>query len=172
MLMHLLRHPVPMLLHRWNWKSAIFSSLCRALVFFFANLSSGLDAATQALIAEFLYRAVTAGFYGAITQAFRKSEPRWAASLIVMLGLPALSHTIEFFIHYLRGTPNLRASMTASVIFTIISTAFNLHAMRNGVLVVGPGERSLARDMRSLPMTIWTFVASGFGFRAEAPPAC
>jgi hypothetical protein len=170
MLLYLIRQPVPMLLHRWNWKSAIFSSLCRALVFFLATLSAGLEAATQALITEFLYRAVTAGFYGAITQAFRRSEPRWAATLIVMLGLPIFSHAIEFLVHYLRGTPNLRASIPASIGFTMISTAFNLHAMRNGVLVVGPGGHSLSRDMRRLPRTIWTFFTSGFGFRAAPRP--
>ena len=163
---HLLRDPVPTLIHRWNWKSAIFSSLTRAAVFFFANLSSGLDAATGALIAEFLYRSVSAGFYGALTQAFRKSEPQWAATLVVLVGVPGVSHLIEFLLHWLRGTPNLRTSILASLIFTLISTSFNLHAMRRGVLVVGQGGQSLEADMKSLPVTIWTFLRSGFGFRS------
>ena len=165
-LVALLRDPVPTLVRQWNWKSAIFSSLCRAAVFFFANLSSGIEAATGALVAEFLYRSVSAGFYGALTQAFRKSEPRWAATLVVLIGVPGVSHAIEFCLHWLRGTPNLRASILASLVLTLISTSFNLHAMRGGVLVVGSGEQSLADDMRSLPKTIWTFITSGFGFRA------
>ena len=169
MLLYLVRQPIPMLVHRWNWKSAIFSSLCRALVFFLANLSSGLDAATGAMVAEFFYRAVTSGFCGAITQAFRRSEPRWAASLVVMIGLPLLSHSIELMVHYLRHTPNLRTSIIASLLFTIVSTSFNLHAMRNGVLIVGPGEQSLWGDIRNLPRVVWTFLTSGFGFsRATA----
>lgn len=163
MLLALVRDPVPALIHRWNWKAAIFSSLCRGAVFFFANLSSGLDAATGALVAEFLYRAISAGFYGSMTQAFRKSEPRWAATLVALVFVPGVSHTIEFFLHWARGTPNLKASMIASVVFTLISTLFNLHAMRRGVLVVGQGEKSLWQDMRSLPLTVWTFIASGFG---------
>ncbi len=61
-LLALLRDPVPTLIHQWNWKSAIFSSLCRAAIFFFANLSSGMDAAIGALITELLYRSVSAGF--------------------------------------------------------------------------------------------------------------
>jgi hypothetical protein len=158
-LLALFRDPVPALIHHWNWKSAIFSTLCRSAVFFFANLSKGMDAATGALIAEFLYRAVSAGFYGALTQAFRKSEPRWVAMLLI----PAISHAIEFFVHWARGTPNLRTSIIASLLFTFISTSFNLHAMRRGVLVVGKGEQSIAADMRALPLTIRTFVASGFG---------
>jgi len=163
-LVHLLQDPVATLIHQWNWKSAIFSSLCRAAVFFFANLSSGLDAASNALITEFLYRSVSAGFYGALTQAFRKSEPRWAATLVVLVGVPGVSHAIEFGIHWLRGTPNLRTSILASLALTLISTSFNLHAMRQGVLVVGHGGQSLEADMRSLPSTIWSFITSGFGF--------
>lgn len=162
-LANLLRDPVPALIHRWNWKSALFSSSCRGAVFFFANLSSGLDAATGALIAEFLYRSVSAGFYGALTQEFRKAEPRWAATLVALIVIPGLSHLIEFAIHWLRATPNLRASIIASLLFTFISTSFNLHAMRRGVLVVGHGQQTLAHDMRSLPLTIWTFLTTGFG---------
>lgn len=165
-LLNLLRDPVPALVHQWNWKSAIFSSLCRGAVFFFANLASGLEAATGAMVVEFAYRSVSAGFYGALTQAFRKSEPRWAATLMVLVGVPGVSHLIEFAVHWLRGTPNLRTSILASLLFTLISTSFNLHAMRRGVLVVGNGGQSLEADMRSLPVTIWTFIRSGFGFRS------
>ncbi|MEI9814761.1 MAG: hypothetical protein WDO18_19945 [Acidobacteriota bacterium] len=92
------------------------------------------------------------GFYGALTQAFRK----------VMFGVPAFSHTIEFALHWLRGTPNLKVSILASFAFTIISTAFNLHAMRRGVLVVG-GGKSLWGDLRALPEVTLTFIGSGFG---------
>ncbi len=163
-LLNLLRDPVPMLIRQWNWKSAIFSSLCRGAVFFFANLSSGMEAAQGAMFAEFIYRCFSAGFYGALTQAFRKSEPRWAATLVVLIGVPGVSHAIEFCLHWARGTPNLRTSILASLILTLVSTSFNLHAMRRGVLVVGQGGQSLEADMRSLPVTIWTFITSGFGF--------
>jgi hypothetical protein len=146
----------------WHWKSAIFSSLCRSAVFFFTTLPFGLKAATGAMLAEFLYRAFAAGFYGALTQAFRKAEPRWAATIVVMFGVPAFSHTIEFFLHWMRGTPNLNVSILASFLLTIISTAFNLHAMRRGVLVVG-GGKSIWGDLRALPEVIITFVCSGFG---------
>jgi hypothetical protein len=91
-LANLLRNPVPALVYRWNWKSAVFSSTCRGAVFFFANLSSGVDAATGALAAEFLYRSISAGFYGALTQEFRKAEPRWAATLVALIVVPCVSH--------------------------------------------------------------------------------
>jgi hypothetical protein len=154
----LLRHPRETLILRWNWKAAFFSSVCRAAVFFLANLSTGLDAATGAMLAEFGYRAVTAGFYGAITQAFRAAEPRREATLAITLGLPIVSHAIEFSVHWLRGTPNLRTSIVASFAFTVVSTLFSLHAMRQGVLVVGHGSRSLGADVRLLPRTVVSFV--------------
>ena len=97
-------------------------------------------------------------------QNFRRAEPRWQASIAAGVGIPIFSHAIEFAIHSLRGTPNLRANILASVCFTVISTLFNLHAMREGVLVVGESGESIASDMRSLPKTIFTFVTSGFGW--------
>lgn len=137
----------------------MFSSLCRGLVFLLVNLSAGLEAASGAMLAEFAYRASTAGFAGALTQAFRAAEPRWAAAV----GIPLLSHVLEFSIHWIRGTPNLRLSIGASLVFTVFSTLFNLHAMRRGVLVVGRGSKPLVADLRALPMVILTFVNSGLG---------
>jgi hypothetical protein len=162
-LMSLTQQPYEMLIRRWNWKSSLFSSICRGGVFFFANLSAGVDAATGAMGAEFVDRAVTAGFYGALTQAFRKAEPRRAAMLIVAVGVPLLSHSIEFGIHWLRQTPNLRTSIASSVVFTIVSTLFNIFAMRRGLLVVGDGGKSVAHDIRALPRTVFFFIKSGFG---------
>ena len=156
------RDPQSILIARWNWKSAIFSSLMRGGVFFSATASAGLSAALGAMYAEFAYRSITAGFYGALTQNFRRAEPRWQASLAAGLGVPIFSHAIEFAIHSLRGTPNLRANILASICFTIVSTLFNLHAMRQGVLVVGESSGSIGSDMRALPRTIFTFLISPF----------
>ena len=101
---------------------------------------------------------MTAGFYGAITQQFRGAEPRWAAVWVVGAGIPVVSHTIEFAVHWLRGTPHLRSSVLASVCFTIFSTLFNLHAMREGVLLAGEGSGSLLADLRSIPRVMRSLV--------------
>ena len=162
-ILNALRHPHRFLIGHWNWKSAVLSSLSRSFVFFFANLHAGPEAAIGAMLTEFTYRGLTGGFYGGLTQAFRASEPRWLATLSVMFGVPAVSHTVEFTVHWLRGTPDLRTSMVASVSFTLLSTLFHLHAMRQGILIVGREGRSLAADFASLPRTIVSFVASGFG---------
>jgi hypothetical protein len=65
----LLRHPYKYLLQRWNWKSAVLSSLLRASLFFVTNLVAGLPAAIAAMKTELVFREITSGFYGALTEA-------------------------------------------------------------------------------------------------------
>jgi hypothetical protein len=156
-------HPYQLLIARWNWKSALFSSVLRALVFLCANLAAGWRAATGAMLAEFLYRALSAGFYGAITQALGEAEPAWAAGLAAMIALPLVSHSIELTVHVLRGTPKIVTSVIASVCFTAVSTLFNLYAMRRGALIVGHGSGSVADDLKRVPRLIAGFLAAGFG---------
>lgn len=154
----LLRHPIQLLVVQWNWKSAILSSVIRALLFFVANVSAGLDAALATMNTEFLYRACTAGFYAALTQSFRHVKPDWQATLTAMVLLPLVSHSIELLIHWLRSTPKLAISIFASACFTAVSTAYNLFAMRNGALIVGQDANPLWEDLRRTPGIIFKFV--------------
>jgi hypothetical protein len=150
-------HPQTHLLRCWNWKSAVLSSGFRSTLFFVANLSAGLDAATAAFVTELLYRGVTAGFYGALTQAFRDARPAWAGTVAAMLILPAIAHAIEFAVHWLRGTARLADSLALSIAFTALSTCFNLFAMRRGALTVGSGCTSLWTDLRRVPALLAAF---------------
>jgi hypothetical protein len=127
------------------------------MLFFVVNLGAGLDAAGSAMVAEFTLRAVTAGFYGALTQTFASLQPAWVATLAASLLLPVTAHSVEFAVHYVRGTPALAASIGASAAFTVISTQFNLYAMRRGVLIVGAGSLTLAGDLRRLPLVVAGF---------------
>lgn len=154
----LVRHPVRSLLHRWNWKSAVLSTILRASLFFAANLSAGLPAAVAAMNTEFLFRGVTSGLYGALTEAFREADPPWAAAVTVMILLPIANHSMEFLIHWVRGTQKLLPSILASVILTAISTLFNFYAMRRGALIVGSGRLSLRDDLLRLPRLFVDFV--------------
>lgn len=156
----LVRRPWSLIGRRWNYKAAVTSSICRAMLFFATNLSAGLDAASSALVTEFVLRFVTSGFYGAITQAFRAAEPARMATIMVMILLPALGHLTELAVHLARGTARLRASIVASVAMTCVTTAFNLFAMRHGVLVVGEGSASLWHDLRRLPGLVPAFLLS------------
>src|SRR5262249_44365135 len=127
-LLDLVSRPVDLLLRRWNWKSAFFSSLVRAIIFFFANRTAGLHAALGAMAAEYVYRAITSGFYGALTQHLSQIEPEWQAAAAATFLLPLSSHSLEFLVHWLRHTPHLKTSLIASVIFTLLSTLFHFYA--------------------------------------------
>ncbi len=154
------RHPWRYVARRWNYKSAAMSSLFRAMLFFAVNLSAGLGAAAGAMTAEFAFRFATAGFYGALTQAFRRVEPERTATLAVMVLLPVVGHSLELALHWSRGTPHLAASIAASVALTAFSTAFNLFAMRRGALIVGDGSRSLVQDLAHMPTLMGSFLLS------------
>lgn len=154
------RDPYHHLIRRWNWKSAVTSTLIRGAIFFSANLSAGLRAALGAMLADWSFRALLCGVSGSVTQSLRKAEPAWAATLSAIVLLPAFSHAVEFAVHWLHGTPKLAASILASVGFTILSTLFNLYAMRQGVFVVEEQDgKSLAYDFAMMPRMIAGFVA-------------
>jgi len=157
----LIANPRRVLIDKWNWKAAILSATLRAALFLCANLTAGWRAATGAMLAEFLYAAALAGFYGAIAQAFSEADPPWAAALTAAVLVPAAPHALEFSVHLLRGTPNIKTSMIASVGFTIISSLFNLYAMRHGALVVGPRGSSIIADLRRMPRLVGGFLAAG-----------
>jgi hypothetical protein len=63
-------------------------------------------------------------------------------------------------VHWWRGTAVLGVSIGVSVVFTAISTMFNLFAMRDGALIVGRDRRSLGSDLMAMPRLIVLFVAS------------
>jgi len=150
------------LLRIWNWKSAALSALVRATLFLAANASAGWRAAWGAFGAELAFRACTSGFYGRATQAFAAARPAWAASAAALVVVPAVSHTLEFVVHYLRGTPALGRSIALSVGFTVVSTLFHLFAMRRGALLVGASAAPLADDLRRMPRLVLEFVAWPF----------
>jgi hypothetical protein len=159
-LSQLIRDPVGVLVRKWNWKCALFSSLTRSWIFFFANLTAGWRAAVGALFAELIFRGITSGFYGALTQNFREVEPPWLGALAVMILLPLTSHSLELLVHWLRHTPKLFTSIVSSVCFTVISTLFNWYAMKKGAMVVGGEGQSIGRDMRAMPRIIGSFIAA------------
>ncbi len=143
---------------RWNWKSALTSATIRGVIFFSANLSAGRDAAIGAMEAEFLWRFIVAGFLGSIIQSLRKAQPIWQATLITSIGLPIINHSIEFTVHYMRGTPKLRNSMIASICFTAFAMLFNTYAMRQGVMVTGKEGKPLWLDLLHMPRIFAGFI--------------
>lgn len=144
----------------WNYKTAILSALVRGAIFFVTTATAGLAAAAAAMAAEFGFRFLTAGFYGALTQWFRRVEPALLGTAGAIVVLPVVAHSLEFIVHSWRGTPNLATGMAASIAFTCVSTAFNLFAMRRGALIIGDGRQSLLQDLRAMPRLVVLFVAA------------
>jgi hypothetical protein len=153
-----LERPSETLLRGWNWKAALLSACARGALFFVANLGAGLAAATGAMLIESAFYIVVAGFYGAMIQAFRRAQPAWKATLVVMALLPAVNHTLEFALHFAAGTRKIAAGVAASIVMSMVSAAFNLFAMRRGALIVGAGKQSLLDDLRQMPRIILDFV--------------
>jgi hypothetical protein len=156
-LLRLLRHPNEYLIKKWNWKSAILSTILRSALFFFTNLTAGLPAAFAALTTEWVYRGITSGFYGAMTEALSDVEPPWAGALAVLVLLPIANHSVEFFVHWLRGTNRLYTSIGASVALTTLSSLFNYFAMRRGSFIVGRGRKALLHDLEQFPRLVVEF---------------
>ena len=151
-------HPVEIFVRRWNWKSAVFSAFFRGLIFFTVNLRAGWRAAAGAMLAEFVWRSATSGGWGAVTQMLCKVRPMWQAVFGSMFVVPLVAHSIEFVIHYSRGTPVLARSILVSVCFTQVSDLFNLYVMYNGAMLVGEGARPFGEDLRRLPALVGGFL--------------
>src|SRR5580704_11522045 len=158
-LARLVLQPRIYLLQRWNWKSAVTSSVFRAVLFFCVNLSGGFHAARAACLTELVFRVFTSGFYGALTESFREVEPPLEGALAVVLMLPMANHSLEFLVHWMRGTQKLGASIIASMIVTAFSTLFNWYAMRRGAFIVGSGKASLGADLVRIPQLLLDFVS-------------
>jgi len=144
----------------WNWKTAIISVAVRGSVFFLTNLAFGFGTAIRAWLVDTAFRIPLVGVYGAIDQAFTNAQPVWAASLTVMVLVPALARTIEFLIHWIAGTPEVRTAVLVSLAFSAVSNPFTLFAMRRGTLVVGAQDAdSFSRDLLQLPRIAVDFVS-------------
>lgn len=146
------RRPRHHLVARWNWKAAFVSGVVRGLLFLAVTRGSGVEAAGAALGVEFAYRVASTGGWSALTQAFRRATPGWAAGLVVMVAIPVTAHALEFGVHLLAGTVELGRAMAASMALTAVSAAFTLFAMRRGVLIVGDADQQpFRRDVAALP---------------------
>lgn len=143
---------------RWNWKSALLSALIRGSIFFVTNLREGIEAAVGAFAIESAFYIVTAGFYGAIIESFRRARPYWKAVLTVTVVVPAINHSLEFLLHWLGGTERIASGVAVSIIFSLFSANFNLYVMSRGVLIVGSEREPLWRDLWRMPRLVLDFL--------------
>jgi hypothetical protein len=154
----LFRHPIRGVIHRWHWKSAILSAVLRGGLFFATNFTDGPGVALRVTLVECVLRVPLVGMLAAVAQALGGSEPPWAAAIVAMSVLPGLAHVAELAVHWAARTPELGASMGASVALSALSTLFNLFATRRGVMIVGRGALPFGADMQQLPRLLVDFV--------------
>jgi hypothetical protein len=153
------RHPVEMLVWRWNWKAAICSGIIRSMIYLFTHWKLGWRAALGAMSIEFFFRLIVSGASGSLVQAFHNAAPVWLATLCIMIMLPAFSHMIEFTLHTLNGDVNKRKAITISIAFSIISAVFNLFAMRRDALLVNDSRaQTLGQDLAKMPKIVGEFM--------------
>jgi hypothetical protein len=143
----------------WNWKCALLSSVLRGSVFFASNLGSGLGAAESALATDLAFRALLAGGCGALIERLSHMRRRRLSALLAVVGVPMLAQAVEAAVHWRAGTAHLGASVAISVGLTVVSTAFNLFAMRRQAFVVGAGRAPLWRDLLRVPALLMAFLA-------------
>ena len=147
------------LLALWNWKSASLSIILRGPIFLAAAARRGGEAALAALFTESIFCAVTAGFYGAITQRLKDTQPQWLTGVLLAVVIPVVFQGLEYLLHWFRGTPHLRIAAIVSLIVGSISALFNWYAMRRGTLLVGGEGKSFGRDLIRIPILLLTFFA-------------
>jgi len=149
------------LLKLWNWKSAWLSIILRAPIFLGVTIRHGLAATIGAVLTECVYCALTAGFYGALTQNLRDATPEWLTGVFLAAVVPAVFQVFEVLLHFLRGTPHLWVAEIISLVVSAISALFNWYAMRRGTLLVGGEGRSFRSDLAGLPKLFFNFVVLG-----------
>jgi len=154
------RNPKRFLFDSWNWKAAVLSVLYRAPVFIISTERHGLQTMVTAGIVESIFRIVITGVDASITQAVKWAEPQWMVAIVVLAAIPGGTVALEAVFHWLAATPNLRAGLTASIVLSVFSSAFNWFSMRSGALLVGRESSSFATDLACMPTLIGRFVAS------------
>ncbi|MGB7069012.1 MAG: hypothetical protein WBD22_05915 [Pyrinomonadaceae bacterium] len=156
---YVVRHPIEMLVWRWNWKAAFLSGVMRSMIYLFTHIKEGWRAALGAMTLEFVFRVVVSGASGSMVQAFHKATPIWLATLCIMILLPAFSHMIEFTLHTWNGDANKGSAIIISVAFSLLSAIFNLFAMRRNALLVKDNDaQSLWQDMVKMPVIVLEFI--------------
>jgi len=158
----LLRHPVRSFIEGWNWKAAVLSGVLRVPIYVITTARSGWQAATLAGFVEAVFTAGAAGVYASFTEAVRFAEPQSTVGFLLLVVLPAVMLLFDSLFHYVMRTPHLVAGVTASIVVSVLSSAFNWYSMRRGTLLVGSEARSFAADILALPILIAKFVAEPF----------
>jgi hypothetical protein len=115
-------------------------------------LGAGRATACRAFLIELAVSTALAGFQGAISQAMRRIQPVWRATLLCAGAVAIINHPIEFLLHSLVHTPNAPTAIFFSLVYTLVATRCSLYLMRHGLFVAGVEGRPLVEDLKRLPV--------------------
>src|ERR1700733_1779595 len=141
----------------WNWKCALMSATVRSLVYLAAMAHTSPHGALPVVLVEVAYVTLTAGAYAGMQQNALRLRSRLLGNLIVVLGVPGLAQTLDWFTHRLTHTTPTDGTILAVGFSAVLSALFHLHVMRNGGFLTGQCC-SLLDDFRRVPRFIAGFV--------------
>jgi hypothetical protein len=141
----------------WNWKCALMSATTRSIVYLVTMMHSGAHGLLSIVLVEIGYVTLTAGIYAGMQQNALRLRSQLLGNLIVVVGVPGLAQTLDWFSHRLTHTVAPHKTLLAVSFFTVLSALFHLHVMRNGGFLTGQGS-SLLDDFRRVPRFIAGFV--------------
>ena len=110
------------------------------------------------MLIEAIFAVFAGGLIGAISQQLRKAKPLWATALLVWAGLPGAMLVVQFALHRMAGTPHLGGGLLSSFILAALASAFSWYAMRQGAMLGGMDQTSIAHDLTALPAIVFSFV--------------
>jgi len=139
------------------------SATARSVVYLAAMAHTGSHGALLVVLVEVGYVTLTAGVYAGMQQNALRLRSRLLGNLIVVLGVPGVAQTLDWFTHRLTHTVATRGTMQAVSFFAVFSALFHLHVMRNQGFLTGQGC-SLLDDFRRLPRFIGGFVLRPIDF--------
>ena len=157
----LLRDPWHRIALRWNGKAAVLSAMFRGGIFLIASVKSHHAGRASAALTEALFGAISAGFWGTLTQSLRFAEPQWLAELLLAGIFPLIFQIADYYFHVRLGTQVFLIGMICSAGLTFFSSLFNLYIMRRGTLLIGEEGKPFARDLGALPRLALLFLVSG-----------
>jgi hypothetical protein len=96
----------------------------------------------------------------AFVQMLKDAEPQWLTVTLLAVMFPGTLQSLEYLMHWLRGTPHLRIASIVSLSASSIATLFNWYAMRRGVMLVGDEGGGFFADLRRMPMVSLRFIAA------------
>jgi hypothetical protein len=150
-LKEMLRHPLRTIVPPWSWKAAACTATLRALAFFAANLRSGREQATKALIVEAIFAVFVGGLIGAVSQYLRSTKPVWETAIFLSLVLPGTMTLAQAGVHHIAGTRHQSSGLVASFFLAAFAASYTWYAMRHGAMLGGVEQTSVSHDLRVLP---------------------